>query len=75
MDLGVDKMVAQVADNQTGAKRAFEKLGFQREAVLKGHVKGINGKKHDLVILSNDVSHLWEAMASLSDEGMPSMDD
>lgn len=75
MDLGVDKMVAQVADNQAGAKRAFEKLGFVREAVLKGHVKDINGKKRDLVILSNDVSHLWEAMASLSGDGMSSMDD
>lgn len=74
MDLGVDKMIAQVADNQVAAKRAFEKLGFRQEAVLRGHVKDIFGKKRDLLILSNDVSHLWEAMESLTAQDMPNMD-
>ncbi len=74
MDLGVDKMIAQVADNQVAAKRAFEKLGFRQEAVLKGHVKDILGKKRDLLILSNDVSHLWEAMESLASHDVTNMD-
>ncbi len=62
---GVEKMVAEVVDNQVGAKRAFEKLGFKTEAKLKGHVKDIHGRRRDLVILSNDVSHIWEAMEAM----------
>jgi len=68
MRQGVDKLVAEVADNQAGAKKAFGKLGFVQEAVLKGHVKDALGRKHDLCVLSNDVSHIWEAMAALASE-------
>ena len=71
-DLGVEKMIVSVVDNQVGAKRAFEKLGFRPEAVLKGHVKDIHGAKRDLVILANDVSHIWEAMESLLQDFSPS---
>jgi RimJ/RimL family protein N-acetyltransferase len=71
-DAGIEKMVVSVVDNQVGAKRAFEKLGFRPEAVLKGHVKDIHGVKRDLVILANDVSHIWEAMESLLQDFAPS---
>jgi histone acetyltransferase (RNA polymerase elongator complex component) len=30
---GIEKMVVSVVENQVGARRAFEKLGFQAEAV------------------------------------------
>jgi L-amino acid N-acyltransferase YncA len=69
---GLEKMVAAVVDNQQGARRAFEKLGFQPEAVLKGHVKDVHGSRRDLVILANDVSHIWEAMESLVRDYSPS---
>ena len=59
---GLDKMIALIADGQEGAKRAFEKLGFRQEAVLKKHVKDLHGRSRDLIILSNDVTHLWEAL-------------
>lgn len=65
MEHGVDKLVAEVADNQTGAKKAFLKLGFVQEAVLKGHVKDAQGRKRDLYLFANDVSYIWEAMESL----------
>jgi RimJ/RimL family protein N-acetyltransferase len=74
VDAGVEKMVASVVDNQVGAKRAFEKLGFRPEAVLKGHVKDIHGSKRDLVILANDVSHIWESMESLLRDYSPSLE-
>ena len=75
MQQGVDKLVAEVADNQAGAKKAFGKLGFLEEAVLKGHVKDAHGRKHDLCILANDVSHIWEAMAALASEYEGTMDE
>jgi RimJ/RimL family protein N-acetyltransferase len=74
VDAGIEKMVAAVVDNQVGAKRAFEKLGFHPEAVLKGHVKDIHGSKRDLVILANDVSHIWESMESLLRDYSPSLE-
>jgi RimJ/RimL family protein N-acetyltransferase len=69
--IGIEKMTADVVDNQVGAKRAFEKLGFRQEAVLKDHVKDLHGFKRDLVVMSNDVSHLWEAMEALVSDYSP----
>lgn len=74
VNLGLDKMVAEVVDNQVGAKRAFERLGFRQEAVLKGHVKDTHGTRRDLVILANDVSHLWEAMEAMVSDYSPTLE-
>lgn len=68
---GLDKMVAEIVDNQMGARRAFERLGFRQEALLRGHVRDIHGVKRDLVILSNDVSHIWETMESMISDFSP----
>jgi RimJ/RimL family protein N-acetyltransferase len=73
--LGLDKLVAEVVDNQIGARRAFEKLGFYQEATLKGHVKDIHGVKHDLVIMANDVSHIWERMEAMVADYSPTLGD
>ncbi|MBI5282979.1 MAG: GNAT family N-acetyltransferase [Candidatus Solibacter usitatus] len=73
--LGLDKLVAEVVDNQIGALRAFEKLGFYQEATLKGHVKDIHGVKHDLVVMANDVSHIWETMEALVADYSPTVGD
>lgn len=57
---GMEKIVARMMDSQIGAQKAFEKLGFQKEATLKGHVTDRKGSRHDLLILSNDPAHLWQ---------------
>ena len=71
---GVEKMIVSVVENQVAAKRAFEKVGFRPEAVLKGQVKDIRGDKRDLVILANDVSHIWESLDSLMRDYSPSLE-
>lgn len=73
VSLGLEKMTAHVVDNQIGAKRAFEKLGFKPEAVLRGQVKDVRGAKRDLVVMSDDVSHLWEAMEALVADFSPTI--
>ncbi len=73
VNAGLDKLVAEVVENQAGARRAFEKIGFRVEAVLKNHVKDIRGMKRDLVIMSNDVSHLWDRMEAMVSDFSPSM--
>jgi L-amino acid N-acyltransferase YncA len=71
--LGVEKMIVQMVESQQSARRLFEKLGFRQEAVLRGHVKDIHGIKRDLLIASNDVSHLWEAMEALVSDFSPTV--
>lgn len=54
--LGIEKMVAQMTMDQKGAIAVFEGLGFRPEALLRNQVKDRAGKKHDLLVLSHDVS-------------------
>ncbi len=71
-DLGIEKIVVQVVENQIGARRTFEKLGFHKEAVLAHHVMDLTGQKRDLLVMSNDVSQIWAAMeAMVSDFSVP----
>lgn len=70
--LALDKLVAEVVEDQVGALRAFERLGFHREATLANHVRDLSGKKRDLVILANDVAHIWEHMEALVADFEPS---
>ena len=70
-DQGADKLIVEVVENQVAALRTFAKLGFQQEAVLRGHVKDIRGARRDLLILANDVSHIWAAMEALVADSSP----
>ncbi len=71
---GVEKIVIQVVENQVGARKMFRKLGFRQEAVLHGHVKDINGAKRNLILASNDVSHIWDAMEALVADYSPAVE-
>lgn len=64
-NLGIEKMVVEMMENQVAARRTFEKLGFKQEAILRAHVKDAHGIKRDLVVASSDVSHIWDAMEAL----------
>jgi RimJ/RimL family protein N-acetyltransferase len=61
-DLGIEKIIAQLVDNQLAARRSFEKLGFHKDAILPHHVMDIAGTKRDLIVMANDVSQIWAAM-------------
>jgi RimJ/RimL family protein N-acetyltransferase len=61
-ELGIEKIIVQVVDNQLAARRTFEKLGFHKEAVFPRHIMDVAGNKRDLVVLANDVSQIWAAM-------------
>ncbi len=59
------KLSATMMETQKSAQRAFERIGFKKEAELKDFVTDINGKYHNLVIMVNDVSELWRKMEDL----------
>ena len=67
-DLGIEKIIVQVVDNQVAARRTFEKLGFHKDAVLPHHVMDLTGAKRDLIVLANDVSQIWAAMETVNQE-------
>jgi RimJ/RimL family protein N-acetyltransferase len=58
LGLGIEKIVAQMTVDQQGAIALFEGLGFRAEALMRGHVKGRDGVKHDIVMLSHDVAEV-----------------
>ena len=68
LDSGLEKMVARMTLDQKGAIATFEGLGFRPEALLRDHVKDLDGKKHDLVMMSHSVA---EFEATLEAYGVP----
>ncbi|MBR0933691.1 GNAT family N-acetyltransferase [Bradyrhizobium jicamae] len=59
---GLEKLVAQMTVDQQGAIAVFEQLGFRGEALMRDHVKGADGRKHDIVLLSHDVARVQSQM-------------
>jgi L-amino acid N-acyltransferase YncA len=68
LDSGLEKMVARMTLDQKGAIATFEGLGFRPEALLRDHVKDLDGKKHDLIMMSHSVA---EFEATLEAYGVP----
>lgn len=65
---GLEKLVAQMTVDQTGAISLFESLGFKAEALLRDHVKDKSGKTHDIVVLGHNVA---QVRAQLEAYGIP----
>jgi L-amino acid N-acyltransferase YncA len=57
---GLKKMAAMMTPDQTGARGAFERLGFQVEALLQDWVVDRSGRRRDLLIMSYDLDGLRE---------------
>jgi L-amino acid N-acyltransferase YncA len=62
LNLGLEKLCAQMTVDQRGAIEIFEGLGFRGEALLRDQVKDPDGTKHDIVILSHDVARVQAQM-------------
>lgn len=58
--LGLKKITAHMTVQQAGARAAFERIGFQPEAVLCDYVIDAAGQTHDMVIMSYDVEGLTD---------------
>lgn len=52
---GIEKLVARMTPDQSGAIAVFEEMGFRAEALLRDYVRDADGETHDIVILSLDV--------------------
>jgi len=64
LESGIEKMVARMTTDQKGAIATFEGLGFRPEALLRDHVKDIDGNTHDLVVMSHSVEEFEQTLAA-----------
>ncbi len=55
-------IVAEVMEDQQGAIRAFEKLGFERAVVYRNFVNDSRGRLHNLVVLVYSMARSEEEM-------------
>jgi N-acetylglutamate synthase-like GNAT family acetyltransferase len=56
LSAGLEKLSVQMTVDQKNAIALFQSLGFKAEALLRDHVQGIDGKKHDIVVLGHHVA-------------------
>src|SRR6201992_2089328 len=65
---GLEKLSVQMTVDQRAAIALFEGLGFKAEALLRDHVKDVNGQKHDIVVLGHNMA---QVRAQLEAYGLP----
>jgi RimJ/RimL family protein N-acetyltransferase len=65
---GLEKLSVQMTIDQQAAIALFESLGFKAEALLRDHVRDVDGKKHDIVVLGHNVA---QVRAQLEAYGVP----
>lgn len=59
---GLIKIEALVMEDQVGAIKSLERLGFKKEGLLEDYVLDMKGKKHNLIILTHNADELWKRM-------------
>jgi RimJ/RimL family protein N-acetyltransferase len=67
-EAGLEKLVAQMTTDQQAAIALFESLGFKAEALLRDHVRDVDGDTHDIVVLGHDIAQFG---AQLEAYGLP----
>lgn len=59
--MGIEKIIARMTPEQERTRARLERLGFTKEALLKGFVLDREGKARDLLVMSAGVGHLTDA--------------
>jgi RimJ/RimL family protein N-acetyltransferase len=65
---GLEKLSVQMTVDQRAAIALFESLGFKAEALLRDHVRDVDGKTHDIVVLGHNIAQF---SAQLEAFGLP----
>jgi ribosomal protein S18 acetylase RimI-like enzyme len=58
LEMGLEKLVVQMTVDQVTAIALFEGMGFRGEALLRDHVRDLDGNKHDIVVLGHNVAQV-----------------
>jgi len=68
LSAGLEKLTVQMTVDQSAAIALFESLGFRAEALLRDHVRDVDGKTHDIVVLGHNIA---QVQAQLEAYGVP----
>ena len=68
LSAGLEKLTVQMTVDQRAAIALFESLGFRAEALLRDHVRDVDGKTHDIVVLGHNIA---QVQAQLEAYGVP----
>src|SRR4051795_9917586 len=68
LSAGLEKLMVQMTVDQAGGIALFESLGFKAEALLRDHVRDVDGRKHGIVVLGHNVA---QVRAQLEAYGLP----
>jgi RimJ/RimL family protein N-acetyltransferase len=55
---GLEKLSVQMTVDQQAAIALFESLGFRAEALLRDHVRDVEGNTHDIVVLGHNIAQV-----------------
>ena len=58
--MGIEKIIARMTPEQVRTRARLERLGFTKEALLRGFVLDRDGKARDLLVMSAGVGHLTD---------------
>jgi len=64
----LEKLSVQMTVDQRAAIALFESLGFKAEALLRDHVRDVDGKTHDIVVLGHNIGQFAAQMEAF---GLP----
>jgi RimJ/RimL family protein N-acetyltransferase len=65
---GLEKLAVQMTVDQQAAIALFESLGFRAEALLRDHVRDVDGRTHDIVVLGHNIA---QVQAQMEAYGLP----
>ncbi len=61
----MNRLVAEVVEDQYAVIKTFEVLGFRKKKVLENQAKDLHGRKHNLVVMTENVDALRKAIEDL----------
>jgi L-amino acid N-acyltransferase YncA len=62
VDLGLERVIVEIAADQEARVAMFEALGFRAEALLRDHIQDRAGELRDLIVLAHSVHETWSVM-------------
>jgi GNAT superfamily N-acetyltransferase len=59
---GVERLSTELLAEHRAVRSFLESVGFVHEVTRKAYARGVDGKMHDVVIMSNDLESVWQKL-------------
>jgi len=65
---GIERLFTEVMKGQNKLITALEQAGFIYEATRRKYAKDLQGRLHDVILMSNDLDKVWKSLAKHIEE-------